>query len=189
MNDQLFHNSVHMAGAAILQLKPTDMEKPTPCSEWNVHELANHLLNEVAWVKPLLEGKTIAEVGSSLDGDLLGSDPADSWHKYCKEATDSVMATSPHAIAHLSYADKPAIDYVREVGADVLVHGWDLAKAIGMEYRIDDATAEDALKATEDIRPGARSAGLINNALPVPENASATDKLLAEFGRRSDWRA
>ena len=48
---------------------------PTPCTEWSVRELVNHVVAEELWTAPLLRGKTIREVGSQFDGDVLGEDP------------------------------------------------------------------------------------------------------------------
>ena len=47
----------------------------TPCTEWDVRALVNHVLGEIRWAVPLFAGSTIAEVGDRFDGDLLGDDP------------------------------------------------------------------------------------------------------------------
>ena len=52
---------------------------PTPCTDWTVRDLVNHLTVEHLWVPPLLEGRTVAEVGDRFDGDVLGDDPAAAW--------------------------------------------------------------------------------------------------------------
>jgi uncharacterized protein (TIGR03086 family) len=72
----------------------------TPCSEWNVRELVNHIVNENRWILPLLEGKRVDEVGDALDGDLLGSDPKAAWAESVKESQD--------AVARLGDKDDPA---------------------------------------------------------------------------------
>src|SRR5690349_18972781 len=49
--------------------------RPTPCSDWDVRELVNHVVGEEWWTKPIVDGRTVEEVGSAFDGDLLGDDP------------------------------------------------------------------------------------------------------------------
>ncbi len=43
----------------------------TPCTDWTVHDLVNHVVNEQLWVEPLIQGSSIAEVGDRFDGDLI----------------------------------------------------------------------------------------------------------------------
>ncbi len=47
----------------------------TPCAEWSVRALVNHVVGEELWSAPLLRGKTVEEVGTQFDGDVLGDDP------------------------------------------------------------------------------------------------------------------
>ena len=50
-------------------------EAATPCGDWDVRTLVNHVVGELLWLPPLLAGQTIAEVGDRFDGDVLGDDP------------------------------------------------------------------------------------------------------------------
>ncbi len=121
MEVQLIHKALHMAGMVVQHVKPEDMAKPTPCSEWDVRALLNHIINEVAWIPPLLEGKTIAEVGDSLNGDLVGDDLTAAWHRYAEAALNAANATPMDNVAHLSYADKTVGEYLGETGVDIIV--------------------------------------------------------------------
>ena len=58
--------------AIVAGVAPDAWGRPTPCVDWDVRTLVNHVVGEERWAVPLLEGRTIAEVGDSLDGDLLG---------------------------------------------------------------------------------------------------------------------
>src|SRR5262249_9742735 len=67
---------------------------------------------------------------------------------------------------------------------DILVHGWDLAKATGQPAALDDALAAHALAFAEQaITPDTR-APRIGPALPTAVNAPLTDRLVALLGRR-----
>ena len=48
---------------------------PTPCVEWGVRALVNHIVSGNFWAAELGRGKTIEAVGDRLDGDVLGDDP------------------------------------------------------------------------------------------------------------------
>jgi ketosteroid isomerase-like protein len=63
------------AGRAASSVGDDQWDLPTPCAEWSVRGLVNHVVGEDLWTKPLLEGRTIADVGDALGGDLLGDDP------------------------------------------------------------------------------------------------------------------
>src|SRR3954452_3750863 len=84
----------------------------TPCSEWDVRALVNHVAGETMWAPPLLEGRTIEQVGDRFDGDVLGADPQSSWAGAAESARAAM--TSPGAMdrtVHLSYGDSSANDY------------------------------------------------------------------------------
>ena len=106
----------------------TEWNAATPCDDWDVRTLVNHVVGELLWMPPLLEGKTIAEVGDRFDGDVLGSDPLAT----CKSAAAAAHAATfePGAqdrIVHLSFGDFPGSEYVGQVVSDVIIHTWDLA--------------------------------------------------------------
>ena len=68
---------------------------PTPCADWDVRQLVNHVVGEDRWTKPLVNGRTIAEVGGSLDGDLLGDQPVAAARSAADEAVEAVAARLP----------------------------------------------------------------------------------------------
>lgn len=116
----------------------TNWAEPTPCANWNVRQLVNHVVGEDRWTKPLVDGKTIAEVGSTLDGDLLGNDPVTAAFDAAEEATSAVAARLPEGgSVHLSYGDEEIAEYIRQLTADHLIHAWDLTVASGQDRTLD----------------------------------------------------
>ena len=111
---------------------------PTPCTEWDVRAVVNHVVGEDRWTAPLLEGATIAEVGDRFDGDLLGDDPVAVAREAAAEAVASVAKELPSGRrVHLSYGDEEMGEYLRQLAADHLIHAWDVAAATGGDTTLD----------------------------------------------------
>jgi uncharacterized protein (TIGR03086 family) len=161
-----------------------EWHQPTPCSEWDVHALVNHVASELRWIPPLMEGKAIADVGDSLSGDLLGDDPKSAWSSGARQAV--AAASEPGALqrtVHLSYGDREADGYIREVSSDLVIHAWDLAKGVGGDARLDPALVELAAREVAPAIEGARAAGYFGPAVSVPADADPQTRLLALTGR------
>ena len=75
MDTDLMANAIDGFEQRLRSVGATEWDATTPCDEWDVRALVNHVVSELLWMPPLLEGKTIAEVGDRFDGDVLGSDP------------------------------------------------------------------------------------------------------------------
>jgi len=156
---------------------------PTPCSDWDVRALVNHVVGEERWTMPLMEGKTIAEVGDTLDGDLLGDDPARAASAAAREAQEA--ATRSIDKVHLSYGDEDPDEYLRQLAADHLVHGWDLAVATGATPRLDADVVDEVAAWFAKREELYRSAGMIGEHLDG--FTEPTEALLAAFGRDPRW--
>jgi uncharacterized protein (TIGR03086 family) len=116
----------------VRDVKPDQWDGQTPCPEWNVRALVNHVVGEQRWIPPLMAGATLAEVGDRFDGDVLGADPQAAAEEAAAESLDAVPGpVAEGRIVHLSFGDPPASEYALGVGADLLVHAWDLAAATG----------------------------------------------------------
>jgi uncharacterized protein (TIGR03086 family) len=162
---------------------------PTPCPDWDVRALVNHVVNEDLWAVPLMEGATIEEVGNRFDGDLLGDNPAAATRAACETST---MATASGIVAgrivHLSFGDTPAEEYVRQLLADHLVHAWDLAAAIGADRTLDPALVSACAEWYADREDLYRQAGAVGAKVTVPDGAGEQDRLLGAFGRDPAWK-
>lgn len=164
-------------------------ERATPCSDWNVRDLVNHVVGEDRWTPPLMEGRTITEVGASLDGDLLGHDPLNAARTAGIDAIGSVGQLLPlDRAVHLSYGDESPTEYVMQLSADHLIHGWDLAAAVGGTTALDDELVAAVAVWFADREEMYRAAGIVA-ARPDGTASTAADELLAAFGRDPGWSA
>src|SRR3954449_3625950 len=157
----------------------------TPCSDWDVRALVNHLVYEARWAPPLLEGQTIEQVGDRFEGDLLGDDPKTSYDAAIREASAAATTTDPAQTVHLSFGDVPAEDYLTQLTGDFVVHAWDLARGIGADDRLDPELVTFVYDSAEPMADALAASGLFAPRVDVSDDADAQTKLLALFGRRA----
>jgi uncharacterized protein (TIGR03086 family) len=179
-----FQKAVNCFDASLHELVADDLSRPTPCSDWDVRALVQHVVNELAWIAPLAEGKTIADVGDALDGDLLGTDPLAAFHHHSRLAHEAI--DQPGALertVHLSFGDFSGEYYANQVGADVLVHSWDLARALGLDDTLPEDSVAWAIPYWEATLAEFGPTDYFASPLPVPDGADAQTRLLAAVGR------
>jgi uncharacterized protein (TIGR03086 family) len=155
----------------------------TPCTEWNVRALVNHVAGEYLWVPEMLAGRTIAEVGDRLDGDVLGDDALQTLINARGAALAAIDA--PEALgttAHLSFGDLPAGEYVKQMALDSVIHSWDLAHGIGADEKLDPELVELCYAGLKDSAGDWRSAGVFGPE-KAPLDDSTQARLLALTGR------
>jgi uncharacterized protein (TIGR03086 family) len=155
----------------------------TPCAEWDVRTLVNHVAGEYLWVPEMLAGRTIAEVGDRLDGDVLGSDPLQT----LIDASQAALAAvdGPEALettTHLSFGDLPAREYVKQMAIDSVIHSWDLARAVGADDALDPELVEICYVELQATAADWRGAGVFGPET-APSDASTQARMLALTGR------
>jgi uncharacterized protein (TIGR03086 family) len=172
--------------ARVEQVTPENVGGPTPCTDWDVRSLLDHVAGELLWMPPLLAGKTIGDVGDSLDGDHLGSDVRAGFAAATEAAQGAVVdVTDWSAAVHVSYGDVPAHAYVDEVATDVLVHTWDLARAVGADEHLDEELVQLALERVDGQQDALAASGMFGSPVPVAADAPPQVRLLAALGREA----
>jgi uncharacterized protein (TIGR03086 family) len=186
---ELFAKSVQCATDCIRQIRTEQFENATPCTEWNLRTLLNHLIYEISWVPDIVSGKTVAEVGSRYDGDLIGTDLLASWNRAADAALVAIKRADLDATAHLSYGDVPVRHYVMEIGGDILIHTWDVGQGAGFTFFMDEPMAETVYQNLLPRKEEMAASGIFAAALDVADDAPIQTKLLALTGRAEPGRA
>jgi uncharacterized protein (TIGR03086 family) len=172
---ELHQRAVEAFGAHVQGVADDQWELPTPCSDWNVRQLVNHLVYENRWTVPLMTGRTIAEVGDR---------PQQAWDESSAEAVEAVGADGAlERTVDLSSGPTPASEYVSQLFADHLIHAWDLARAIGADERLDPELVDACAAWFASMEDLYRSIGAIGPRPEVPAGADDQTALLAAFGR------
>jgi len=184
--ETLYRGTIESWTDRILTVGPEQWGAATPCLEWDVRALVNHVVGEDLWTEPLVRGATIQEVGDRFDGDLLGSDPRETALDTAERASRAVAEALPKSgKVHLSYGDEDLDEYVFQLAADHLIHGWDLAVATDGDAVLDHelvAAVGAWFAEREDVY---RSAGAIGARAAAADDAQS--QLLAAFGRDPLW--
>lgn len=167
---------------AVHEVSAGSWDAATPCSDWTVRDLVNHVVGEHLWAPPLLGGQTVEEVGGRFDGDVLGDDPVAAWDDATAEslpAFDSVPDDKP---VHLSFGTVPADEYANQMLVDLTVHAWDLARGAGLPGKLVPETVQRSLDYARLRFGDYSSSGLFAPPVDVGDGGSQ-DELLGLLGR------
>jgi uncharacterized protein (TIGR03086 family) len=164
---------------------PDDWRRPTPCSEWDVRALVNHVVGANVRYQLLLHGAPTEQVEAMRTLDHLGDDALAS----CIATADRVVACfhedgALERIAHHATGDRTGRELLSMRILDAAIHGWDLARAIGVDETLDDDVVAFLLAYTADLDLGPQQRAFVPADADVPRNASPQDQLLHRLGRQ-----
>ncbi|WIX76097.1 TIGR03086 family metal-binding protein [Amycolatopsis carbonis] len=174
----LFDRAVHEIG-------PGDWARGTPCADWSVRDLVNHLVVEQLWVPPLLDGATLDDVGDRFDGDQLGDDPVAAWETSAATAREAWLVPGvPQRTVHVSFGLIPAEEYGWQMSIDFAVHAWDLAMALDKPNPIPSDLAARLLEVVRPWVDDWQGIGLFEPPVAVGRTANEATRLVALLGRQ-----
>jgi uncharacterized protein (TIGR03086 family) len=176
----------------VARVRPEDLARRTPCAEWNLGELLAHMAVQH-------RGFAAAAVGDGLEFDwtprALGWDFA---QEYADAAHEALKAFDEPGVLERAFVltEIPAAPSFRGAQAvgfhfiDAVVHGWDVARSIGVRYEMPEEFAEPAVRIALAVpggeyreRPGAS----FGPVLDAPGSASALETVLTALGRSPEW--
>jgi uncharacterized protein (TIGR03086 family) len=169
-------------GQLIARLAPDQWNAPTPCSEWSVRDVVNHLV-VMNWVfVALLDGDPMPERGA----DHLGDDPMGAYRVSAAALHDAFRRPG---VLERSFAgplgSATGAERLMIRLYDLLTHGWDIAQAIGTSADLPDDLAQQALVFARDQVSTQSRAGRFGEPQPAGDTASAIEQLAAFLGRRA----
>jgi uncharacterized protein (TIGR03086 family) len=170
-------------------IKPDQLSAPTPCSEYDVRKLINHML---FWGPPL-EGaarkESVRTPGEAeTDVDLTEGD----WTATFEAHLDRIVAawSLPSAwegITRMGPMQLPAALVGGMVVGELVVHGWDLARATGQHPEWDDELLTYLHEEVANNAQQGREMGVYGPEVEVPTEMSTLDRLLGLTGRDPAW--
>jgi uncharacterized protein (TIGR03086 family) len=182
--EQAHHRALDWTGQVIDGITDDQWTRPTPCEDWDVRTLANHVVAGNLWAAELARGATIDQVGSRLDGDQLVPTPAAAYHASADLAAAAFEAPGAlDAPCAVSYGPIPGSVYAGHRFLDVLLHGWDLAQATDQSVAMPEDLVETCLAILEPQIDGFVAAGAFAAAPALPADVTPSVRLLTLAGR------
>ncbi|QSB05009.1 TIGR03086 family metal-binding protein [Natronoglycomyces albus] len=162
------------------------LSAPTPCSEYTVRELLNHLF----YVTDLMEKGVAGEDMEMTDTPPDFMSPEQTWRNRFTQAIEKCGATFSNPAV---LQGDPLLGLPRSQAAllplfDFVIHSWDLARATGQEYHPYPPAVDLLDQLSKEVVPGGREFGVFAEAVEVPQDASEFARLLAFTGRDPHWR-
>jgi uncharacterized protein (TIGR03086 family) len=151
------------------------LEAKTPCDEWDVRTLLNHILDTQRYFIAAAQGKD-ASPPAPQPPALISDDPVRDF----AAARDELVGL---------YAD-PEVLKKGEMGigvafSDMLIHGWDVAQATGQDATMPAGLAQSAYDTIHGKFTDEQRKGIFKPEIQVSGDADAQTRLLAYVGRRA----
>lgn len=178
----LYRRVVGHFARLVAAVRPDQWHADTPDEGWDVSDLVEHVVDRDRMLAATVGGPPPDELDSALSPSELPGAWAEriAWWQQRLDDPAAVDRTWQTPFGTMTFADAA---YAFTV-AEVTVHSWDLARAIG----VDDTLAPDAVAAaSEQLRSSEntlRRPGVMAPALDVADDADAQTRLLAFTGRR-----
>jgi uncharacterized protein (TIGR03086 family) len=178
------------AAGVVAGVTPGQLGDPTPCAEWDVRALLNHL---ILWTSHSLERRAH---GESVSQELMDTDFAAvpgfaaAYRAQLDRALDAWAGPAAwNRKLNVMGTQTPASDVAALNLAEMILHGWDLAVATGQRYEVPEPAALAALGAVEANAELFRQYQGFAKPVAVPATAPVLERVLALSGRDPQWTA
>lgn len=178
----LIDRAYEQGGEVVAGVQPDQLELPTPCDEWNVRQLLNHMVGGMHMFAMGARGDDPDM--EAITGDMLGDDPSSAFDDAARIANEAWRSEG----ALEREITIPVGAFPGSVAANIClfeaaVHAWDLATATGQPFHLDPDVASTCIEFTSGFGEQQRQ-GPFGPAVVPAEDATDTERLVAWLGRR-----
>jgi uncharacterized protein (TIGR03086 family) len=180
--------------ADLIDQVPDDLlDGPTPCPAYTLGDLLDHVSGLALAFTAAARKAPVPGAPDRASGDA--SRLRDDWRSRLRQELDALAEAWRDPAAWTGATRAGGIDLPGEIAGlvaldEVVVHGWDVARASGQTYACD----RDLLEAVHDFvaplaQPGQDEAreGIFGPAIPVPSDAPLLDRVVGLTGRDPAW--
>ena len=189
----IFEKAARRVQEIMAGIRQDQGDDATPCTEWNVRDVMNHVIGGAEVLAGSLEGNIPEGVGgvSPVSSYLGAMNVAKLAQAYADETARALAAVQmPGAMESATPGGMMTVpQFLIAMATDHIIHGWDLARATGQDDTLDAEVVEVAYgmmtspEGSMFVDMG-RQMGFVGPAVAVPDSASVQDKLVARMGRQ-----
>ncbi len=173
----LYWSATERAVAVAEAVAPEQLDLPTPCSEWTVQDVLDHLGNGAEYLLAAIVGRTPVPL-AGVSGSAYGKAVAQVLGGLAGPGVMDRMCLSPLGF------DWTIREAVAGTFMDVLIHTWDLARATGQDETLDPALVDACVAMFLPHMPEmGRAAGIVGPAVEIGPDATTQARLIAAMGR------
>jgi uncharacterized protein (TIGR03086 family) len=151
------------------------LDAPTPCDDWDVQTLLNHMVATQQYFVRSARGEAASPPVGEPSDDLIGDDPGAA---YEQGRDETIRAFSEDGVIERT-GPSLGINF-----SDTLLHGWDVAKATGQDTTMPEGLAAAAYEIVHGAFTEDQRKGVFKPEVAVSDDASPQDRLLAYTGRQ-----
>ena len=181
------HPAAERLAGLVENLAPEALDRPTPCETYSVAGLLDHLHGSVLAFRAAAD-KSPLPPGPSGDPAHLVAD----WQTRIPNDARALADDWSDPAAWEGMTAAGGVDLPGEVAGivgldELVIHGWDLAKATGQPAGYDGPGLDEVLHLVTEFRGGGIE-GLFGPEVPIPDGASVFDRILGVSGRDPGWQ-
>ena len=173
----LLDDSVKRAHKLLAGVNASQVSGATPCTEWNVQQLMDHFVDAAVYATSVVTGQQPPPPAGKTTLERFDGASAALLKVAGVPGALEKQVTGP-------FGPMTGAAMVLTVATDLVVHGWDLAKATGQDTKIPAALVQMAHEQYKDV-PANGFPPFLGPQPAVPGNADAQTKMLAKLGRKA----
>ena len=163
---------------------------PTPCPDYTVGDLLFHVLGLSAAFKGAAD-KDFGPATSTPPGEAMSALP-DGWRDQIPKQLDALAVAWRNPAAWDGMTQAGGVELPAEIAAQValnelVMHGWDIARATGQDYSLPDETLQISYDLLYPGTDQTERDPIFGPVVPIPEDAPLLDRVIALGGRDPAW--
>lgn len=157
-----------------------DLSKPTPCSEFDVRGLLNHVIGGLGMLTAAARG----EKAEMPQGDQFGSSPGKEYDARRAALLDALRGDAVlDRPWEMPFGTLPGQVMAGIAFMEHLTHAWDVAKATGQDTTLPTELVAECMELVTPMESMLRTPGVCGPAVAVPDDAPIQDRFIAFMGR------